>query len=182
MRRRNHTIAADDRGATLVELVISIGLGALTVGSIMGLLVGSARTAEHVAEDDPRVALAVDWMARDLREATDIDVVDDDGDDVLTLDVTTPAGTVRWGSDGGVIERTAPGNGTPQEVAVGLRQTNAIVLSLRSPTDTTVDPSDATAVDSCTRLVGIATYGADDAVLHQRTVSLRNPDPVGESC
>ena len=163
-----------DRGATLPELVIAMGLTAVAMTAILGLISSSSGTVERLS-DDPLTAVAIDWVAEDLREATGLDVVaSSSGDDVTRVDIITPAGTVRWGTSGGVVERTAPGGGT-QPVVEGLRTTDALLLSLRNATDSLVDPDDGVAVDDCTRFVRIQLVDADDTVLQERTVSVRFP-------
>ena len=165
-----------DRGATLPELVIAMGLTAVAMAAIVGLISSSSGTVERISADDPLETIAIDWLAEDLREATGLDVVATGGvDDVTRLDVVTPDGTIRWGTSDGTIERTAPGAPNPQPVVDGLRTTDALVINLRTATDTAVDPDDADEVDDCTRFVRIRLLDDDDLVLHERTVSLRYP-------
>lgn len=172
-----------DAGASLVELVIAMGLTAVAMAAIVGLISSSSGTAQDIADDDPLAALAADWLANDLRQATDLDVVSTaTADEVTRLDIVTPDGTVTWGTAAGAIERTAPGASSPQVVAENLRTTDALVVSLRTEVDDPVDANDALEVDSCARLVHIHVIDADDVVLHERTVSLRFPLWEASSC
>ncbi len=168
--------AVGDRGATLPELVIALGLTAMAMAAIMGLISSSSGVVGDISADDPLAGVAIDWVAADLREATGLDVVASDGvDDVTRIDITTPAGTVRWGTTDGAVERTAPGAGSPQPVVDGLRTTDALRLSLRTAADGAVDPDDAAEVDDCTRFVRIQLIDRDDQVVEERTVSVRYP-------
>ncbi|MEM9466647.1 MAG: hypothetical protein AAGA90_14840 [Actinomycetota bacterium] len=165
-----------DAGASLVELIVAMALTATALAAIVSLISSSSGAAEDIAGDDPLAALAVDWLANDLREATGLDVVATGaGDEVTRLDITTPAGTVRWGTSGGTIERTPPGGSGAQPVAGALRTTDALVIVLRTATDGAIDPDDPVEVDDCTRFVHIQVVDPDDVVLHERTVSLRYP-------
>ena len=167
---------AGERGATLSELVIAMGLTAMAMAAIMGVISSSSGTVQDLSEHDPLAAVAIDWLADDLRAATDLDVVSTGGvDDVTALDIVSPAGTVRWGSTGGVVERTAPGAGSPQPLVENLRSANALVIELRTATDGVVDADDADDVDDCTRIVHLQLIGPDDEVVEERTVSVRYP-------
>ena len=159
-----------------MEMVVAMALTAAASASVVGLISSSAGTVDEISSDDALAGLAADWLATDLRQATALDVVATTGaDDVATLDVTTPDGTIRWGSASGTIERTAPAAPGAQPVVDGLRDTDALLIGLRTATDGVVDPDDAIAVDDCARFVVIRVIALDDDVLHERTVSLRYP-------
>ena len=156
--------------------MIALGLTAMAMAAIMGLISSSSGTVESISEDDRLAAVAIDWFADDVREATALDVIATSGvDEVTRIDIVTPAGTVRWGTTSGAVERTAPGAGAAQPVIDGLRTTDALLVSLRTATDGAVDPDDADEVDDCTRFVRVQLVDADDEVVHERTVSVRYP-------
>ncbi len=159
-----------------MEMLVAMALTAAASASVVGLISSSAGTVDEISSDDSLAGVAVDWLADDLRQATDLDVVATSGKGgVATLDVTTPEGTIRWGSASGTVERTGPSSPGAQPVVDGLRDTDALLIGLRNASDTVVDPSDATAVDDCTRFVTIQVMAPDDSVLHERRVSLRYP-------
>jgi hypothetical protein len=171
-----------DRGSTLAELVIAMGLTAMAMAALVGLISSSSGTVEEFSDDDARVAVALDWLAADLREATALDVVATAAGQATMIDIVSPAGTVRWGTTAGVVERTAPGAGSAQPVAIGLRTTEALRLELRTTAGVVVDPGDAAAVEACTRIVGIEIVDTSDVVIEQRAVSLRYPLWETETC
>lgn len=171
-----------DRGATLAEMVIAMGLTAAAMASVVGLMASSARTVEELSADDPLAGVAVDWLTDDLRVATDLDVVATTGSDVVTLDVTTPDGVVRWGSGSGVVSRLAPGESEPAQVVEGLRDPDALVLALLDADGDAVDPADPTGVDDCTALVRIRLLAAGDVLVHDRIVGLRDTPGEAPSC
>lgn len=174
--------SADDRGSSLVELVVAMLLTALAAGSIVGLVAGSANTVERVSDDDPLVAVAADWLVRDLREATALDVVAHDGAAAVTLDVTTPAGVVRWGSAGGTVERQAPAALGAQPVVGGLHPVAALKVALETTAGFAIDPADAVVVAECARLLVVTLIAADGSVVHERVVGLRELLEEPDSC
>ena len=97
MRRRDvfPDRAVGDRGATLPELVIALGLTAMAMAAIMGLISSSSGVVGDISADDPLAGVAIDWVAADLREATGLDVVASDGvDDVTRIEEELVARTV----------------------------------------------------------------------------------------
>lgn len=176
MRRSVCHRVSGDRGATLSELVIAMGLTAMAMAAIAVLISSSSGAVERLTADDPLGIVAIDWVVEDLREATDLDVVTTGGvGEVTSIDIVTPAGTVRWSTTTGTVERTAPGSASPQPVVGGVRTTDALVLELRTATGGSVDPTNSSEVDDCTRFVSVRLLDIDDVVLHERTVSLRYP-------
>ena len=165
-----------DDGTSLIELLIALGLTSAAFVAIVGLISSSSRVAGELAADDPLAAVAVDWLANDLREATDIDVISTASADQATrLQIVTPDGVVEWGTSAGTVERTAAGGSIPQPVVDNLRTTNALLVSLRTGSQSAVDLSDDSQIDSCTRFVHVQIVDTDDEILHERTVSVRYP-------
>ena len=74
-----------------MEMVVAMALTAAASASVVGLISSSAGTVDEISSDDSLAGVAVDWLADDLRQATDLDVVATSGKGgVATLDVATP--------------------------------------------------------------------------------------------
>ncbi|MEM9200507.1 MAG: hypothetical protein AAGC53_02555 [Actinomycetota bacterium] len=171
---RVRRLRRDERGVSLPEVLIAMSLTLVSFTAIAALIGTGSSVVNELADDDPLTAVAVDWLARDLREATDLDVISTaSASDVSQIDITTPDGVVRWGTSAGVIGRRAPGATQDQPLASGVRATDALLLTFTNADGVVVDPTVADSVDDCVWYVQIRLLDPDDTVLHDRTVSVR---------
>lgn len=138
MRRAPAALRRDERGFTLVELLIATSIGLVVVGAALAMFIGGVRsepkTATKVAAiQDARVTL--DRITRELRQALDVEEASPTELEIVTYVKATSCNGVAGGTsipckvtyscDGDVCMRTvaqpdgsAPG--TPTEVVDGL--------------------------------------------------------------
>lgn len=163
----------DDRGATLVEMLVVLMLTTLTASALLAVVTGSANSVVRLSHFDPRVQVATDSLTRDLRNATEVQVVAHDGVTITALDIVMTDGSVRWASDGrSAITRTAT-DGNQSTVVEGLNATQAVSFELFTRSAQPIAPDDSLAVELCTGRVGIEVRDDANEALHSWSVSLR---------
>lgn len=164
---------SDDRGTTLVEVVIGLLLAAMAAGLLAQLMTTAAREAPG-DRIGPDVGLALDVFARDAREATHVTVTLTDRR-VTTLSFVSDTASVHWYLADDELRRGAGPRPTPRTMAVGLGDESAFVL--RGPGGATIAAGDAIAVRWCTRLVELSLVG--DEWTATRQSALRHEGDIG---
>ncbi len=108
MRRLKH----DQRGATLIELLVGLAIGVMVLFAVTDLEISSWRL--QVLDDDrfvkqSQASLVADRIASDVREATAVILVDGSAE----IQLSQPAGTITYSFDasrGEVIRRSPSGS------------------------------------------------------------------------
>ena len=106
-----------ERGFSLIELTITLGLLLLVVGTLAMQLTSAQRTARYGADraailDETRASMA--RMTKDLRQASAIDPGSDSDHLVLSTYVLGVAATVTYDISGATLRRTVAGR--PAEI------------------------------------------------------------------
>ena len=138
-----------DRGFTLVELLVSMGLFAVLGSVLLGFVLSTADVTDDVSETADvtgEARLALERMNRELRQARSIEAAsisdnvvsltfwtDFDGDDTKDTGLADPEVlTYRWDRAGGTLTLSAPTAGTTVTRPVLAAKVASFDLRLRS--------------------------------------------------
>ena len=160
----------DDRGTTLVEVVIGLLLVAMAAGLLAQLMTTTARSTPD-DRVEPDVGLALDAFSRDVREAEFVTVTTT-GRRTTALALVSDTETVHWTLDSGELRRNTDPRPTPRTMAVGLDESSAFVLW--GANDAIIVAADADAVRWCTRLVELSLVGDDWTATRQSALRLEH--------
>lgn len=169
LRRRARRRAGDERGFTLVELTIAMGLLLVVVGAMLNQL-SSAQRSEHFASDrsfildQTRQSMA--RMTLDIRQAASVDPTSTDTHLVLQTYVDGVLTQVTYDITGAILTRTVQGH------AAEKLQTNLANTSIFSYDP---DTSNAQVVSILLQVTPPATPNATIQLTSE--ARLRNIDP-----
>ncbi|MBI4252823.1 hypothetical protein HY623_01425 [Candidatus Uhrbacteria bacterium] len=128
-------------GFTLVEIVISVGIMLIIVGSLGGFVVSLQSARQHMAsaqEVDGNFRIALDLLGSRIRGARGVNAgasIFDTDPGVLSLEMANPAlnpTVFRLDQDNGILQMQE-GAGSPVSVTSNEVRVSDLVFSLRSP-------------------------------------------------
>lgn len=156
---------SDDRGTTLVEVVVGLFLVAMAAALLAALMTSTARSApDDTIGPDP--TLAVDTFSRDVRGADHVTAESRRGR-LIAVTLVSDTGSVRWSFQRDELIRAD--DAAARAMAVGVD--NSSTFALRDSAGAVIAANDADAVRWCTRLAEISLVGDDWDVT--RSIALR---------